>query len=48
MPAVSNHAGIAASQPTTGVSLQTILEQFRDDARSNRDLGDRFESWILR
>jgi len=25
------------------VTLDTILEQFRDDARNNRDLGDRFE-----
>jgi predicted helicase len=24
-------------------TLETILEQFRDDARNNRDLGDRFE-----
>ncbi len=27
----------------TTVSIQTILAQFRDDARNNRDLGDRFE-----
>jgi predicted helicase len=25
------------------ITLDTILEQFRDDARNNRDLGDRFE-----
>jgi predicted helicase len=24
-------------------TLHSILEQFRDDARNNRDLGDRFE-----
>ncbi len=28
-------------------SLQTILDQFREDARNNRDLGDRFERLIL-
>ena len=27
--------------------LQTVLDQFREDARSNRDLGDRFERLIL-
>ena len=31
------------NSPTT---LQTILDQFRDDARNNRDLGDRFERLI--
>lgn len=31
---------------TTKISLQTILDQFRDDARNNRDLGDRFERLI--
>lgn len=30
------------------VTLDTILEQFREDARSNRDLGDRFERLMLR
>jgi hypothetical protein len=25
------------------VTLDSILAQFRDDARNNRDLGDRFE-----
>src|SRR5437867_1190053 len=29
-------------------TLATILGQFRDDARSNRDLGDRFERLVLR
>jgi len=33
-----------ATAPTT---LATILDQFRDDARSNRDLGDRFERLIV-
>jgi len=28
-------------------TLDTILKQFREDARSNRDLGDRFERLIL-
>src|SRR5437762_1563370 len=28
---------------TDEISLETILEQFREDARCNRDLGDRFE-----
>jgi predicted helicase len=28
------------------VTLETILSQFRDDARNNRDLGDRFERMI--
>ena len=28
---------------TAQTSLQQILSQFRDDARNNRDLGDRFE-----
>jgi predicted helicase len=30
------------------VTLATILNQFRDDARNNRDLGDRFERLIAR
>lgn len=30
------------------VTLQTILDQFREDARSNRDLGDRFERLMVR
>ena len=30
----------------TNVTLNTILQQFRDDARNNRDLGDRFERMI--
>ncbi|MEX1027962.1 MAG: type ISP restriction/modification enzyme [Candidatus Paceibacterota bacterium] len=30
------------------ISLDDILEQFRDEARNNRDLGDRFERLILR
>ena len=36
------------SKPGKGVSLHTILAQFREDARSNRDLGDRFERLIAR
>ncbi len=32
---------------TAKASLQTLLAQFRDDARNNRDLGDRFERLIL-
>jgi predicted helicase len=32
---------------TKSITLDTILEQFRDDARSNRDSGDRFERLIL-
>jgi predicted helicase len=31
---------------TTQTTLQVILAQFRDDARNNRDLGDRFERLI--
>ena len=34
----------ATTAPTT---LATILDQFRNDARSNRDLGDRFERLIV-
>ena len=30
------------------IELQTILDQFRDDARNNRDLGDRFERLMVR
>lgn len=30
------------------VTIDTILDQFRDDARSNRDLGDRFERMMVR
>lgn len=46
-----------SDQPATGevsggstatVTLPTILEQFREDARGNRDLGDRFERLFLR
>lgn len=32
----------------TNTSLQTIFAQFREDARNNRDLGDRFERMMLR
>ncbi len=32
---------------SSAVTLGKILEQFRDDARNNRDLGDRFERLIL-
>ena len=32
----------------TSTTLQTILAQFRDEARSNRDLGDRFERMMHR
>ena len=32
---------------TALTTLATILDQFRDDARSNRDLGDRFERLIV-
>ena len=38
------HTSKAASKLT----IHDILDQFRDDARSNRDLGDRFERLILR
>jgi predicted helicase len=31
-----------------GVTLDTVLDQFRADARSNRDLGDRFERLMVR
>jgi predicted helicase len=31
-----------------GTTLNTVLQQFRDDARSNRDLGDRFERMMHR
>ncbi|HEY4330629.1 MAG TPA: restriction endonuclease [Phycisphaerae bacterium] len=30
------------------ITLDTILEQFRADARNNRDLGDRFERLMVR
>tara|TARA_R110002111_G_scaffold262650_2_gene339723 strand:+ start:1438 stop:6402 length:4965 start_codon:yes stop_codon:yes gene_type:complete len=30
------------------VTLDDVLQQFRDDARNNRDLGDRFERLMLR
>lgn len=29
-------------------TLENVLQQFRDDARNNRDLGDRFERMMLR
>ncbi|HLP85468.1 MAG TPA: type ISP restriction/modification enzyme [Phycisphaerales bacterium] len=32
---------------TSATTLDSILAQFRDDARSNRDLGDRFERLIV-
>ncbi len=35
-----------ADQKTTA-TLQTILAQFREDARTNRDLGDRFERLMV-
>ena len=28
------------------ITVGTILDQFRDDARNNRDLGDRFERFM--
>ena len=31
---------------TRPLTLHDILKQFRDDARNNRDLGDRFERLI--
>ena len=34
--------------PDAPVTLHTILDQFRADARSNRDLGDRFERMMFR
>src|SRR6266700_6379962 len=30
------------------ITLDIVLEQFRADARSNRDLGDRFERMMVR
>jgi predicted helicase len=33
---------------TQSVTLATILDQFREDARNNRDLGDRFERLMHR
>ena len=30
------------------ITIHTILNQFREEARSNRDLGDRFERLICR
>ena len=33
---------------TSDITLDTILQQFREDARNNRDLGDRFERMMLR
>lgn len=43
----SNHSDRASLTGTTKTSLATILDQFREDARSNRDLGDRFERLIV-
>ena len=34
---------IGGTMTETNVTLNSILDQFRDDARNNRDLGDRFE-----
>ena len=34
--------------PQQIVTLDDVLQQFRDDARNNRDLGDRFERMMLR
>jgi len=41
-------AGNGKSATTSQITLAAILEQFREDARSNRDLGDRFERLIIR
>jgi hypothetical protein len=41
----STHPGDRMTTPAT--TLQTILDQFREAARNNRDLGDRFERLIL-
>ena len=38
----------SATQSSPRQSIHTILQQFRDAATSNRDLGDRFERLILR
>ncbi len=35
-------------EATQAATLDDVLQQFRDDARSNRDLGDRFERMMLR
>jgi predicted helicase len=35
--------GAPVASPASQVTLAKILDQFRDDARNNRDLGDRFE-----
>jgi len=41
---MTQHPG--AAPPSPAITLDTILTQFRDDARNNRDLGDRFERMI--
>lgn len=42
-----NSGDVANPNPQRPTALATILAQFREDARSNRDLGDRFERLIL-
>ena len=42
-PATEPHSGSGAKQ-----TIHTILAQFREEATSNRDLGDRFERLICR
>lgn len=34
--------------PATPITVATILDQFREDARNKRDLGDRFERLMVR
>ena len=42
-PATGQHSGSGVKQ-----TIHTILAQFREEATSNRDLGDRFERLICR
>lgn len=44
----SHQADAHASKSAAQIDIHTILDQFREDARNNRDLGDRFERLIRR
>ena len=39
---------VISPMPATRATIHTVLAQFREEATSNRDLGDRFERLLCR
>ena len=48
MPYLSDSLGFMGDSAGIKITINTTLNQFREEARSNRDLGDRFERLICR